>query len=167
MQWPANAAFPFNAGFVARERIPIRHYPHRDPQQMIQRYRLRAAMMSLKAAAGPHWKLDDWRQDVIDINDGMISASEQNAGVGLGAAIGHTAGPLRYWLSGTSLPDIHADSHLASPGKRLLQRLIHPACLPILDYLRPRFPKEFRPKMIPDAVTEDLREAYKHDAKRA
>ena len=38
MRWPHNASFPFNAGFVARERIPIRHYPHRDPRQMERRF---------------------------------------------------------------------------------------------------------------------------------
>lgn len=163
MQWPINAAFPFNAGYIARERIPIRHYPHRDPWQMMRRYRLRAAMMTLKADAGPHWKLADWRQDVIDIDDGIGGAAEKNEGVGLGAAKGHTAGPLLYWQPGTSLPEIYGDTHLASRGKRMLQRLIHPACLPLLDRWRPQFLKNFRPEMIPDDVTEQLRGIYDRD----
>ena len=42
MRWPPTASFPYNAGFVARERLPIRHYPHRDPLQLDRRCRLRA-----------------------------------------------------------------------------------------------------------------------------
>jgi glycosyltransferase involved in cell wall biosynthesis len=34
MQWPPTVSFPYNAGFVARERLPIRHYPYRDPVQL-------------------------------------------------------------------------------------------------------------------------------------
>ncbi len=34
MQWPPTVSFPSNAGFVARERLPIRHYPCRDPLQL-------------------------------------------------------------------------------------------------------------------------------------
>ena len=47
MRWAERSSFPFNAGFVARERMPIRHYPHRDPLQMQRRFRLRAGMKRL------------------------------------------------------------------------------------------------------------------------
>lgn len=159
MQWPENASFPFNAGYVARKRIPIRHYPHRDPRQMARRYQLRAAMKALKAEAGPHWALEDWRQDVLQVNTASGDALEQNqAGVGLAAATGHVAGKLHYWTSGEALPEVHSTRHLAPVPKRCLQRLIHPLCLPVLDRLRPRFPKNFRPDLIPDAITQQLRE---------
>jgi hypothetical protein len=44
VRWPHTVSFPFNAGYLARERLPIRHYPNRDPLQMEARYRLRADM---------------------------------------------------------------------------------------------------------------------------
>ncbi|HYF37471.1 MAG TPA: glycosyltransferase family 2 protein, partial [Prosthecobacter sp.] len=46
MQWPPTVSFPFNAGYVARTRLPIRHYPHRDPVQLERRCLLRAVMMA-------------------------------------------------------------------------------------------------------------------------
>jgi hypothetical protein len=159
MRWPTNASFPFNAGYVARERIPIRHYPHRDPWQMAKRYQLRAAMMGLNAEAGPHWKLDDWRQDVIAADPLSGAAIEQNqGGVGLAAARGHTAGELHYWHPGEILPEVHTTNHLMPPPKRLLQRFIHPLCLPIFDRFRPCFPQSFRPRLIPDEITKQLRD---------
>jgi len=42
MKWSSAGSFPYHAGYVARERIPIRHYPHRDPLQMEKRYQLRS-----------------------------------------------------------------------------------------------------------------------------
>ena len=46
MRWPPTVSFPYNAGYRARARLPIRHYPHRDPVQLERRCRLRAAMMA-------------------------------------------------------------------------------------------------------------------------
>ena len=101
MKWPASRTIPFNAGCPARERIPIRHYPHRDPEQMRKRYRLRAAMMKLNAGAGPHWKLEDWQKDVLEFDPQTGAAQERTrATKGLAAAEGHTAGPLHFWQSG-------------------------------------------------------------------
>jgi hypothetical protein len=159
MRWPATASFPYNAGFVARERIPIRHYPHRDPMQMQQRYRLRSLMMQVDPnATGPHWKLADWRQDVIRIDPVSGVATEQNShGVGLAAAGGHTAGQLNFWAAGEQLPEVHTAGHLAKPPKRTLQRIIHPLCLPILDRLHRGLPKDFEPRLIPDAIMSQLR----------
>jgi hypothetical protein len=161
MQWPPNTAFPFNAGYVARERIPIRHYPHRDPWQMAKRYQLRAAMMALDAEAGPHWKSVDWRHDVIAFDAADRIAQEQNqSGVGLAAARGHTAGQLQEWNPGEKLPEVHTVNHLARGGKRVAQRLIHPLILPVLDRLRTPFPKGFKPRPIPEAIVNQLQ----HDA---
>src|SRR5216684_3039980 len=54
MQWPPTVSFPYNAGFVARARLPIRHYPHCDPIQLERRCRLRAIMMA-DAQNRSHW----------------------------------------------------------------------------------------------------------------
>jgi hypothetical protein len=154
MQWQERSSFPFNAGYLARNRIPIQHYPHRDPWQMAKRYQLRSAMDELKTENGPpHWALQDWRQDIIRV-DASGKATEQNqSGVGLAASSGHTAGELLYLSPGEILPEVHSTAHLASLPKRLLQRLVHPLCLPILDRLRPGFSKNYQPDLIPDQVT--------------
>jgi hypothetical protein len=158
--------FPYHAGYVARQRLPIRHYPHRDPLQMQRRYRLRAAMMQLQAEAGPHWRSSDWREDVLAIDSTTGAAMEQNlAGRGLAAARGHTAGELYQWQPGQPLPEINTTDHLARGMKRLAQRLIHPCALPLLDRLRPPFPHDFRPQLIPESVQAELR-AADHAASR-
>jgi hypothetical protein len=41
MQWGSASAYPWNMGFIARKRIPIRHYPHRDPLSLQVRLTLR------------------------------------------------------------------------------------------------------------------------------
>src|SRR5262245_26483800 len=149
MRWPETGAFPINAGYVARERIPIRHYPHRDPLQMEKRYRLRRAMISLDSRGiGPHWKLKEWRQDVIDFDPASGAAREQSSHEGLSASPGHTAGPLYEWLQGTALPEIRSTIHLAQPLKRLAQRIVHPIFLPALDRLRPSLCPDYFPPRI-------------------
>jgi len=138
MKWPASRPFPFNAGYVARERIPIRHYPHRDPEQMKKRYRLRATMMQLQAGAGPHWRLSDWRKDVLRVNGVWSSATEQTeAAEGLSAADGHTAGKLHFWQPGTALPSIGSNiEHRSAWPRRTVQRAIHPHLVRWLDSFR-------------------------------
>lgn len=68
-------------------------------------------------------------------------------------------------MSGTSLAEIHGDNHLDALGKHILQRLIDPAYLPILERLRPRFPEEFGLEMIPDEVTAQPREMGERGSK--
>lgn len=137
IRWPASRSLPFNAGFAARERIPIRHYPHRDPEQMQKRYRLRAAMMELQADAGPHWRLKDWSKDVLQVDGRTGTAAEQtSASEGLSAAEGHTAGDLLFWNAGTPLPPITGTKHLSKGGRRTVQRVIYPHLVRWLDPCR-------------------------------
>jgi hypothetical protein len=136
MKWPASRSFPFNAGYMAQERIPIRHYPHRDPEQMKKRYRLRATMMELQASAGPHWRLADWRKEVLQV-DGSNFREQTGASEGLSAAEGHTAGELHYWQPGTALPPIGNDiQHRSSLSRRAVQRVIHPHLVRWMDSFR-------------------------------
>jgi hypothetical protein len=136
MRWPASRSFPFNAGYVARERIPIRHYPHRDPEQMKKRYRLRATMMELKASAGPHWRLADWRKEVLQM-DGSGYREQTGTSEGLSAAEGHTAGELHHWEPGAPLPLIGNNiEHRSSLRRRAIQRVIHPHLVRWMDSFR-------------------------------
>ena len=156
-KWPASRSFPFNAGYVARERIPIRHYPHRDPQQMIKRYQLRAAMMELQVVAGPHWRLKDWRKDVLQVNDSLSDAIEQTqASEGLSASEGHTAGELRFWQSGTVLPPIGPNvKHRSNWPRRALQRLIHPHLVRWMDSFREPW-ADLEPRLLPEETQAKL-----------
>lgn len=156
MQWPENASFPINAGYTARERIPIRHYPHRDNLQMQRRYELREAMTRLKVdAAVPHWKLADWRQDVIDVLP-TGGSRERDDSVGLGVSQGHTSGDLSVWLPGTELPEIRTFPHIKPGLKRFVQRLIHPTLLPLIDPWRSPISPSYEPDPIPEEVTRML-----------
>ena len=153
MRWPHNASFPFNAGFVSGQRIPIRHYPHRDPRQMEMRFRLRTAMMKLKAHAGGHWNLEDWRQELVD--SAGISASGRTK-VGLNILNSIDTGPLLYWKPGTPLPEQPLHNHLPSPLTRLQQRLVHPLLLPILDRRRPAYDSSYQPVPIPPEIASGV-----------
>jgi hypothetical protein len=155
MKWPLGASFPHHAGFVARERLPVRHYPHRDPIQMEKRYALRAAMMRSGSAAGPHWNLEDWRKDVIEYDRFTGLATERTAPAeGLSAAREHTTGPLYKWNPGEILPSVSDSSHLSPHPKRLLQRLIHSPVLRFLDHIHVGWPAGFDPELLDAPVRE-------------
>lgn len=133
MRWPVGVSFPFNAGFVARERLPIRHYPHRDPAQLQRRCRLRAVMMAdasnRRNWAQPeqhHWAEEDWRKFVVPAD----------------------AVDLLHWAPGTELPEVRQLNHLAPMRRRMVQRLVHTVGLPVLDRLRAGFSPADRPQPI-------------------
>lgn len=137
MRWPPSASFPFNAGYIAHERLPIRHYPHRDPVQLARRCRLRAAMMTdpvnranWDQPESHHWDAGDWHQFITD---------DQAPG-------------LRYWQQGTELPEVRCRNHLAAPPIRFAQRLVHALLLPLLDWQRPGWPEGARPRKIPPDI---------------
>jgi hypothetical protein len=158
MRWPESANWPFNAGYMSRERLPILHYPHRDPLQMERRYRLRAAMTRMKGSQqGSHWKLEDWRKEVIDVDADPTGTHESTkTGEGLSAVAGHAEGSLMHWAPGEPLHEVRTTSHLAPPGKRLVQRLIHPLLLPLLDRTRPQYSQTFQPTLIPDEINRQI-----------
>jgi hypothetical protein len=150
MKWPASRTIPFNAGCPAKERILIRHYPHRDPEQMRKRYRLRAEMMRLNAGAGPHWKLEEWQKDVIEIDSHSGATRERTqAAEGLAAADGHTAGPLYFWQPGTALPPITGKQHLPHWSKQAVQRFLLPGLVQVIDPFRPPWPPGSEPALLP------------------
>jgi hypothetical protein len=141
MRWPPRVSFPFNAGFVACERLPIRHYPHRDPVQLERRCRLRAAMMAdpqnranWSQPQSHPWTERDWRRFVAADN----------------------LPDLRYWEPGADLPRFHFRNHLRRPPVRLAQRLAHAFLLPLLDRNRPGWPRNAYPQPIPPPVVARL-----------
>ena len=136
MQWPETVSFPYNAGYLARERLPIRHYPHRDPLQLARRCRLRAAMMAEpENLCNQHWSQADWRIHVV----------------------ADDSPHLRYWRPGTDLPEFHFTNHLARVPKRLCQRLAHACLLPLLDRTRSSYSPAVYPQALPGGLIERLR----------
>lgn len=139
LQWGCRAAYPWNMGYVARERIPIRHYPHRDPLSLQMRLALRNRLIPVAIEQNwTHWNVTDWRHYVADENDPDV----------------------KYWSPSGRLPGIYDRTHLRSPVVRLAQRAIHQVLLPVFDFARPKYPKLFRPAVIPagvnDAAINDL-----------
>jgi glycosyltransferase involved in cell wall biosynthesis len=136
MQWPETVSFPHNAGFLAVERLPVRHYPHRDPLQLQRRCRLRVAMMTNpENACNRHWHRDQWRHHLVE---------ETHPG-------------LKRWTPGTDLPEPCFRNHLANPAVRFLQRMVHAAFLPVLDRCRATYGDQTYPVRIPVEVQERLR----------
>ena len=141
MQWPLTVSFPFNAGFVARERLPIRHYPHRDPVQLERRCRLRAIMMSDAENRANwtrpelhHWAEREWKKFITPDN----------------------LPGLKFWEPGTELPPVRLTNHLRAPHIRALQRFVHAFCLPMLDRIRRGFDPGATPQSIPASVVREL-----------
>ena len=124
MRWPPSTSFPYNAGFVARSRLPIRHYPHRDPVQLDRRCRLRAIMMADQENRS-NWsrpELHHWGQG----NSRAFIAKDDEPG-------------MHYWHPDTALPLYSFKNHLAPLPKRIVQRVTHSMCLRVLDSMRPRW----------------------------
>lgn len=142
MQWPETVSFPFNAGYVARERLPIRHYPHRDPVQLERRCRLRAVMMAdaenRRNWSRPelhHWIEAEWRKFITPDN----------------------LPGLKYWEPGTELPLVHQTNHLRPPHVRAVQRVVHAFCLALLDQRHVGFSADVSPQPIESSIQEQLR----------
>jgi hypothetical protein len=133
MQWPDTVSFPFNAGYRAEQRLPIRHYPHRDPLQLQRRCALRVQMMAESDnACVTHWSQANWREHVV--------------------ADDHP--DLRYWTAGVDLPAFPFINHLAPLPVRALQRVAHAALLPLLDSCRAGFAVTGFPRPLPAELNE-------------
>ena len=125
-------------GFAARARIPIRHYPQRDPLQLQKRWALRTILASQADPNWKHWQHKDWQD--------LIATGEEP--------------DLHYWRPGTELPTENSAPHLPKWPKRILQKLIHSGPLRLLDELRPRFPPAWHPKQLPPETVQRIAHAY-------
>jgi glycosyltransferase involved in cell wall biosynthesis len=140
MQWPAGISFPYNAGYVAKQRLPIRHYPHRDPEQLQRRCHLRALMMqdpTHDQSSYLHWRKDDWKAFVtLDNEKG-----------------------LQFWKQGDGLPEVCQFNHLRNPLVRWGQRLLHEYFLSFMDRQRQKFTPENGPIELPTNLIKSLEQA--------
>ena len=142
MRWPVDVSFPYNAGLVARSRIPIRHYPHRDPRQLDRRCKLRAIMMSdvqnRSAWSDPsahHWTIGNWADFIVP--DGRED--------------------LFTWKPGEPLHEVQQYNHLPGFGKRFLQKILYRWGIPeIRDEFRSESNDDAHPLPISDAVQHVL-----------
>jgi len=139
MQWPHNASFPVNAGYVARARLPIRHYPMRDPVQMKARCELHARMLAYPPSRETwleadihHWGVENWKEFVMSDH----------------------APELHTWDGHGSFP-VPIPSHLPGRMKRMVQRVAHVCVVPWLDRLRPSVTSG-SPHALPAGVQEQL-----------
>lgn len=140
MRWSPRVSFPYNAGYLAVARLPIRHYPHRDPVQLQRRCRLRAVMMADRENRS-NWTIDYHYWEARDWTT-FITRNEETG--------------LREWYPGINLPEVHETQHLAKGFRRVAQRVVHATCLPVLDRLRPGWPKDATPKKISPEVVRLL-----------
>ena len=134
MQWPPSVCYPYNTGFVARERIPVRHYPHRDPLQLEKRWLLRKLLAPVSDPNWKHWQLDDWAK--------LVSKSDEAS--------------LHYWERGTPLPLVEDYSHLPHWPKRMAQWVAHTFLLAYLDRIRPKIGLHYQPSSVPIHINQEI-----------
>lgn len=144
MSWPSTHTFPINAGYVARKRIPVRHYPNRDPLQLQKRMELRRTMINAginlgRFAAKHHWRELDWRANLID---------PSQLGVGI-------------WKPGEELPTVFDQRHLSGKSKRTVQTILHTFAVYGLDRLRAGHGKLYQPDELAPEVQAALRSALR------
>jgi len=138
MQWPPHVAYPYNAALFSRARIPVRHYPQRDPVQLKRRWALRRILASRADPSWKHWQHEDWRE--LLARDG--------------------AADLFYWQKGEALQSDPHPPRSTPQLKRLAQSVVHSGIMRFLDITRPRFPVDFLPQRLPDTVTCQIADAY-------
>jgi len=140
MKWTEAGTFPFNAGYPAQKRIPVRHYPHRDPLQLKKRSILRSVGARVRDDMEvQHWKVDDWR-------DLVVSRGKQD---------------LRYWERDTELPTLDLQNHMPKALRRMMKRLLYAGPVRILDQLRSGFDESCSPKPFPKEAQQEVHRAYK------
>lgn len=140
MSWSSNYTWPVNAGYLARKRLPIRHYPNRDPRQLQKRMELRRTMIHAginegRFARDHHWRMDDWREHLVRPGDAGVF----------------------YWKPGDDLPEKWDTKHLPKNSTRAVQRLLHTFAVRALDRLRYGRKPLYIPENLEPAVQEQLR----------
>lgn len=170
MRWPPTVSFPFNSGFVAVERLPVRHYPHRDPVQLERRCRLRAFLIGSRGdQLFTGYELGDVERFRRDLVSGVLWERDRKPEAGqerLQAewerfVVSDDTAELKHWPPGSELPEVHQQNHLSRPYVRLAQRLTHALMLPVLDRLRPRWPDDAYPQHIPAGIVTLLEQGLK------
>lgn len=143
MKWPMATSQPYLSGPIAAERIPIRHYPNRDPMQMAARLNLRSVQMAYQEVNScfeqselHHWSTQrEWRQLVRNPEDPDI----------------------RLMHSLSDIPTIKDYSHLPSKRRVFMKRVVDTVGLVnLFDYLKPGWTDDMVPKPMPETLTRKL-----------
>ena len=155
MQWSSTVSFPYNAGYLAMNRLPIRHYPHRDPVQLDRRCKIRAWMI---AQRGDQLFTG---YDAADIARARSLFQMTDIAKSLGNEWRRFITPttidgLQQWQPGIELPDPHYMNHLASAPRRLAQFLTHRFLLPYLDARRNGWRETDYPEQISPVLVAEL-----------
>jgi len=138
MRWPVGRGRPMFAGPAARERIPVRHYRWRTPNQAHQRCALRAAMNPFMRRGGGHWVIDDWRQM------GLRPASNKW---------------VHQWAPGTDLPTFSLTNHLAPKWRqRTLQAISSLGLTRLADFWAGQIDPASSPLPLPEEAVARYRE---------
>ncbi len=131
MKWTPNRYEPWHAGLIARARIPILHYPKRDPPQIRLRCAIRSATRASGAIVGAHWRFADWRRTIKKQDDPIM----------------------RWWEPGTPLPDVPRREFSARGLRRALRSAYYGAgIVRLVDRFRPPFPADYAFSPIPADV---------------
>jgi len=142
MSWGENLAFPANAGYIAKERIPVLHYPHRDTLQMQKRFKLRSTVNKTHGYAGRHWNIDDWRLEVVKTELPFSNELDRPA-LGLASIKGLDVSEIQYWSKDERLPQIKYLNHIKPPFKRLFQWLLYRSVISVIDRFRRKTSEDF------------------------
>ncbi len=148
MKWPPWCSTPLLGGLTAQHPMPIRHYPHRDPEQMIKRYRLRAEQKKFRDHEGFHWHVDDWRSEIVSVTGDSPTDNSVTSTV-------HILGDLTRWEPDRPLPLMSAAAHqtgLKALGKQIAYR----SCIRLLDRFQTKYPVGYEPETMQEtqAVAE-------------
>lgn len=118
MKWPGTRSHPWLAGVMANERIQIRHYRWRTPEQAKRRWALREAVRGTMPFGGAHWA-KDWRAEGL--------RTVRDPGV-------------RRWNPGEPLEPFDSPGHIDAPLRRLGKLALARAGLqPCVDRLMPGY----------------------------
>lgn len=144
MSWPSNYTWPLNAGFLARKRLPVRHYPNRDPRQLQKRMELRRTMIMAGINAGRftpkhHWREQDWQSHLVE-------PGQQGVG---------------RWKPGMELSVVFDQKHLPGKGKWIVQKIVHTFAVRLLDRMRSGKGNLYRPEDLEPQVQRALRDTMR------
>ncbi|MFN0134245.1 MAG: glycosyltransferase family 2 protein [Phycisphaerales bacterium] len=138
MRWTPDRGLPWRPGVTAYERIAVRHYRCRDPEQIRRRCRVRSAMVRETRRSGPHWQVEDWRKWVWRAEDPR----------------------LRRWEEGEDLPRFASARAARWTGGHVARQVFYGSGLAnVADVFGKRMPGDARPRKIEAEVQEKLREA--------
>lgn len=140
LKWPPHCSTPMYGGHVARARIPMLHYPHRDPAQMIKRFRLRARQSAHQPKNESfHWSVEDWRKEVVSVDHPLVDRVSEV----------HGLGELRQWRDGEALPELDLTNHLDPWPRRWAKAAMYATAMRLLDARVPAFPDDYEPEPEP------------------